>query len=191
MDHRVVVDFHRDRGGHRDQDASYGRCLAGAVAGCLAYYVLYYLKNFFYTGMLIGGLQPGAAAATLVALIPTSIFNGGLAILAAPPLALAVQKALNAGAPPWPGAGGAWPTQKPPPGGRAPRWQFPSVERPQWNRSRLSPGGGARLEWDRMPRKPAMQGFRRAERGLLCRCAAQKWRHFCNGGPLTRPRPIL
>ena len=83
------------RGGHRDQDASYGRCLAGAVAGCLAYYVLYYLKNFFYTGMLIGGLQPGAAAATLVALIPTSIFNGGLAILAAPPLALAVQKALG------------------------------------------------------------------------------------------------
>ena len=83
------------RGGHRDQDASYGRCLAGAVAGCLAFYVLYYLKNFFYTGMLIGGLQPGAAAATLLALIPTSIFNGGLAILAAPPLALAVQKALG------------------------------------------------------------------------------------------------
>ena len=82
----------RDR---RDQPASYGRCLAGAIAGCLSYYVLYYLKNFFYTGMLLGGLQPGAAAATLVTLIPTSIFNGGLAIAVAPPLALVVQRALD------------------------------------------------------------------------------------------------
>ena len=72
----------RDR---RDQPASYGRCLAGAIVGCL----------FFYTGMLLGGLQPGAAAATLVTLIPTSIFNGGLAIAVAPPLALVVQRALD------------------------------------------------------------------------------------------------
>ena len=32
---------------------------------------------------------------TLLALIPTSIVNGGLAIAAAPPLALAVQEALD------------------------------------------------------------------------------------------------
>lgn len=73
------------RKGHRDQEASYWRCLAGAAAGCAAYYVLYYLKNFFYSGILVGGLQPAAAAATLVTLIPTSLFNGGLAILVVPP----------------------------------------------------------------------------------------------------------
>ena len=75
--------------------AAYGRCLMAAAAGCLAYYVLYYLKDFFYNGMLIGGLQPQAAAVTLLALIPTSIFNGGVAIVAAPPLALAVREALK------------------------------------------------------------------------------------------------
>ena len=59
--------------------------------------MLYYLKDFFYNGMLIGGLQPQAAAVTLLALIPTSIFNGGVAILAAPPLALAIREALRRG----------------------------------------------------------------------------------------------
>ena len=53
------------------------------------------LKDFFYNGMLLGGLQPQAAAVTLLALIPTSLFNGGVAILVAPPLAIAIQNALR------------------------------------------------------------------------------------------------
>ena len=65
------------------------------MAGCLTYYVLYYLKDFFYNGMLLGGLQPQAAAVTLLALIPTSLFNGGVAVIAAPPLALAIREALK------------------------------------------------------------------------------------------------
>ena len=36
-----------------------------------------------------------AAAAALLALIPTSLFNGGLAIAAAPPLAIAIRAALE------------------------------------------------------------------------------------------------
>ena len=74
--------------------ATYGRYLLSAVAGCLTYYVLYYLKDFFYNGMLVGGLQPQAAALTLLALVPTSLFNGGVAVIAAPPLALAIREAL-------------------------------------------------------------------------------------------------
>lgn len=35
-------------------EVRYPRCLAAAVAGCLAYYVLYYLKDLFYNGMLLG-----------------------------------------------------------------------------------------------------------------------------------------
>lgn len=75
--------------------ATYGRYLLSAVAGCLTYYVLYYLKDFFYNGMLLGGLQPQAAALTLLALVPTSLFNGGVAVIAAPPLALAIREALK------------------------------------------------------------------------------------------------
>lgn len=75
--------------------ATYGRYLLSAVAGCLTYYVLYYLKDFFYNGMLLGGLQPQAAAVTLLALVPTSLFNGGVAVIAAPPLALAIREVLK------------------------------------------------------------------------------------------------
>ena len=74
--------------------ATYGRYLLSAVVGCLTYYVLYYLKDFFYNGMLLGGLQPQAAAVTLLAFVPTSLFNGGVAVIAAPPLALAIREAL-------------------------------------------------------------------------------------------------
>ena len=78
--------------------AGYGRYLAGAVAGCLAYYALYYLKAYYYNGILLGGLQPEAALLTLAALIPASLFNSAVAIAAAPPLAVAIRVAMkNAG----------------------------------------------------------------------------------------------
>ena len=83
------------RRGPEARRATYGRYLLSAVAGCLTYYVLYYLKDFFYNGMLLGGLQPQAAAVTLLALVPTSLFNGGVAVIAAPPLALAIREALK------------------------------------------------------------------------------------------------
>lgn len=83
------------RRGGESAPVRYPRYLAAAVAGCLSYYVLYYLKDLFYNGMLLGGLPFQAAVLSLVALIPTSLFNGGLAIAAAPPLALALQTALK------------------------------------------------------------------------------------------------
>ena len=83
------------RRGPEARRATYGRYLLSAVAGCLTYYVLYYLKDFFYNGMLLGGLQPQAAAVTLLALVPTSLFNGWVAVIAAPPLALAIREALK------------------------------------------------------------------------------------------------
>ena len=73
----------------------YGRFLAGAVVGCLTYYVLYFLKAYFYNGILLSGLQPNAALLTLVTLIPASLFNGAVAIVAAPPLAVAIQAAMK------------------------------------------------------------------------------------------------
>ena len=79
----------------REGELSYARCLAGAVCGCLAYYVLYFAKSFFYDGLLVEGLQPGVALAALPLKIPASVFNAAVAIIAAPPLALALQAALK------------------------------------------------------------------------------------------------
>ena len=62
----------------------YGRCPAAAALGCRAYY-----------GLLIGGLAASTAAAALVLKIPASIFNGTVAIVLAPPLCLALRKALH------------------------------------------------------------------------------------------------
>ena len=79
----------------REGELSYARCLVGAVCGCLAYYVLYFAKSFFYDGLLVEGLQPGVALAALPLKIPASVFNASVAIIAAPPLALALQAALK------------------------------------------------------------------------------------------------
>lgn len=76
-------------------DASYSRYLTAAVVGCLSYYILYFLKDYYYNGILLGGLTPGAALLTLPALIPPSLFNGGIAIVVAPPLALAIRNGLR------------------------------------------------------------------------------------------------
>lgn len=76
-------------------DAGYPRYLTAAVIGCVSYYVLYFLKGYYYNGILLGGLSAGAALLTLPALIPPSLFNGGVAIAIAPPLASAIQTGLK------------------------------------------------------------------------------------------------
>ena len=66
-----------------------------AALGCLAYYILYFFKSFAYDGLLVGGLPAATAAAALLLKIPASIFNGTVAIVLAPPLCLALRKALQ------------------------------------------------------------------------------------------------
>ena len=63
------------------ETASYRRCLASSLVGCLTYYLLYFSKSLFYDNMLVGGL-PFAAAALL---LPLKI----------PPLCLAIRAALR------------------------------------------------------------------------------------------------
>lgn len=74
---------------------TYSRALTGSILGCGVYYILYFTKSFLYDGLLIGGLRPAVAAAVLPAKIPASIFNAAVAILAAPPLAIAIRAALK------------------------------------------------------------------------------------------------
>ena len=62
---------------------------------CAVYYALYFTKSYFYNGLLVEGLQPEMALLTLAAKVPASLFNGIIAIAAAPPLCLAIRRALD------------------------------------------------------------------------------------------------
>ena len=73
----------------------YGRALAGSIAGAATYAVLYLMKTYFYSGLLMHGLTPDAAMLNVIGkLLPTG-FNAAVAIIAAPLLAVTIRKALE------------------------------------------------------------------------------------------------
>ena len=74
---------------------NYLRCVIGTAAGALAYAVLYLAKSFFYSGMLINGLTADAAMVTVISKLPATTFNAAVAIICAPILAIAIDKALK------------------------------------------------------------------------------------------------
>lgn len=73
----------------------YTKALLATVAGAAAYAALYLAKSYFYSGLLIHGLEPGPALATVVAKLPATAFNAAVAIIIAPVLAMAIKKALS------------------------------------------------------------------------------------------------
>lgn len=77
------------------QALPYFRALAGSAAACVTYYILYFAKTFFYSGLLIKGLTPALAGALVLEKVPASIFNAAIALIAAPPLAIAILAALK------------------------------------------------------------------------------------------------
>lgn len=79
---------------HRDAP-KYSRCMLASTLGCAAYYVLYFFKSFAYDGLLLGGLTASVAAAALPLKIPASLFNGAVAIILAPPLCMALCRAMK------------------------------------------------------------------------------------------------
>lgn len=74
---------------------SYVKALLATLAGALTYAVLYLAKSYFYSGLLIKGLTPDAALLTVVAKLPATAFNAVVALVFAPILAVAIQKALD------------------------------------------------------------------------------------------------
>ena len=60
-----------------------------------AYAALYLAKSYFYSGLLIKGLTPDAALLNVVAKLPATAFNAVVALIFAPILAVALQKALE------------------------------------------------------------------------------------------------
>ena len=82
------------RAKHREEP-HYPRCFAGALLGCVVYYVLYFSKSLFYDGMLVGGLTFEASVVLLPLKIPASVVNAVLAVAAAPVLCLLIRNALK------------------------------------------------------------------------------------------------
>lgn len=74
---------------------SYVRACAATVGGAVTYAVLYLAKSYFYSGMLLSGLTPQAAALNVVGKLPATAFNACVAIIGAPLLASAISNALK------------------------------------------------------------------------------------------------
>lgn len=80
----------------RREGRSYPFNLAATVAGAVTYAGLYLFKGFAWDGLLLGRLQIAPAAAALVTKLPATTFNAVVAIVCAPLLAAAIQKARHA-----------------------------------------------------------------------------------------------
>lgn len=74
----------------------YAPMLVSAGAGAVYYILFYMAKTYFYKGLFLNGLEPSAAWVAALAKLPSSCFNGAVAIIVAPPLALAIRKAVRA-----------------------------------------------------------------------------------------------
>lgn len=66
--------------------------------GCaaMAYIAVYLGKNFFYNGMLLAGLTADAAWVAMLEKAPSALFNGSVAVIFAPILGVAINKAMKA-----------------------------------------------------------------------------------------------
>ena len=76
---------------------SYPAMLVSSVCAALAFLVIYSVKVYFYNGMLIEGFTtPVQCWALIVGKLPATLVNGGLAVICAPILGVALHKALKA-----------------------------------------------------------------------------------------------
>lgn len=66
-----------------------------AACGAVTYGILYLMKSYFYSGMLLSGLTADAAWLTVLSKLPPTIFNATVAIVFAPVLAVTIRKALE------------------------------------------------------------------------------------------------
>ena len=83
------------KGALKQNKLTYGRALAGTAVGCIAYYILYFAKTFFYTGLLKQGLPAPGAWLLVIEKVPASVFNAAVALIAAPPITLIILQALQ------------------------------------------------------------------------------------------------
>lgn len=70
--------------------------LIASAAAAVSYIAIYLVKCFFYNGLLMKGLTPDAAWLGVLEKVPSSVFNGVVALIFAPILGVALHKALKA-----------------------------------------------------------------------------------------------
>ena len=76
---------------------NYLAMLTSSVCAVLAFLVIYSVKVYFYNGMLIEGFTtPVQCWALIIGKLPATLVNGGLAVICAPILGVALHKALKA-----------------------------------------------------------------------------------------------
>lgn len=76
--------------------SSYWSELTASAAAAVTYIVVYLGKSFFYNGLLLQGLSADAAWLAVLGRVPSSLFNGIVAVIFAPVLGVALHKALKA-----------------------------------------------------------------------------------------------
>lgn len=78
---------------HREKYASQ---LVSTSCAAVSYMAVYLVKVYFYNGMLMQGFTQAEQCLVLVASkLPATLFNGGIAIVVAPVLGVALMKALH------------------------------------------------------------------------------------------------
>lgn len=76
---------------------SYPAMVVSTACAAVGYLVAYSIKNFFYNGMFVEGYTTAAQCwAVVVGKLPATVVNGVLAVIFAPILGVAIQKALRA-----------------------------------------------------------------------------------------------
>lgn len=75
---------------------SYSALTVSTLCAALAYIAIYLGKNVVYNGLLMQGLTLPAAVAAMTLKIPSSLFNGVVAVVFAPILGIALYKGLKA-----------------------------------------------------------------------------------------------
>lgn len=76
--------------------SNYATELASTTVAAVTYILLYLSKKFFLDGIVVGGVPATVAWAAVIEALPSSVFNGVVAVVIAPILGVAVQKALHA-----------------------------------------------------------------------------------------------
>ncbi len=77
------------------KDWGYIAATAAALTGALSYACLYLAKSYFYGGRLLAGLSSESAWLVVLDKIPATVFNGAVAVIFAPVLAVAIRSALK------------------------------------------------------------------------------------------------
>jgi len=76
--------------------SNYVNELVASALAAASYIAIYLAKSFFYSGLLVKGLSADAAWLATLGKIPSSAFNGIVAVIFAPLLGVALHKALKA-----------------------------------------------------------------------------------------------